>query len=120
MTTEFIHPFGICVNILEYQPQKEIVLTIPDEIANVTTNELENFEIFITDPSKLTYSGVNLKSHVGDRIHGIKVRHSTIYNVQVTMKDFNNPEESGSCSQYNLSSYAKCVDNQTHDIISKV
>ena len=117
MTTEFIHPFGICINILEYQPQKEIVLTIPDEITNVT---LDDFEIFITDPSMMTYSGVKLHSHLGDRIHGIRMRHSTIYNVQVTMKDFNNPEESGSCSQYNLSSYAKCVDNQTHDIISKV
>ena len=114
--TVFIYPFGLCVNFADYDPDKDFTLKMKG-FGFIYTYKYENMFVFITDPAMLTFSGLNLQSHKGTNIFGIKKSYSTIYDVQVVLQDFDNVVERDSCSP---SSYAKCVDQQIHDIFSKV
>ena len=111
--TFFMYPFGICVNYVDYNPEKEF--SVP--LFNDNYYEFENIFVFITDPAMLTYSSIDQLSHQGTKIFGLKVGYSTFYDVEVEIKDFDNPSERDSCS---LSSYADCVDKNTQEIFSKV
>ena len=119
----FIHPLGFCANFVDYDPAKYFDLKIfyNDEKKNITYPAIfEKMEVFLTDSSKLTYSSIDLQSHQGNHIFGIKQNCKSIYNVQYAIKDFDNPEERKSCSKYTKSSYDTCVDDQTQDIVTKV
>ena len=65
----------------------------------------------------LTYSSFDHKSHQGTSIMGVRHDYYIIYDVEVFMKDSANVAEIDSCSS---SSYADCVDQQTHHLFAKV
>ena len=124
----FMYPFGVCANFEKYDPDKEFMLQIDDNVnAWVSLNHThENMLVFITDPAMLTFSSIDLQSHQGNQMLGLKKYHSiydlkkdyeTIYDVEVELKDSDNPAEEHSCSQ---SSYADCLDNEINEIFSKV
>ena len=110
--TLFIYPYGICMNFVEYDPTKEFNF----EIFDGNNYTYENMIVFINDPAMLTHSSFDQQSHQGTKIFGLK-RGYVIYDVEVGIKDSNNPSERDSCS---LTSYADCVDEQTLDFFSEV
>ena len=69
----------------------------------------ENMLVFITDPAMLTYSSIDLQSHEGTKLFGLKKGYYSIYDVEVSVKDSNNPTERHTCD---TSSYSECVDQQ--------
>ena len=73
--------------------------------------------VFVTVPAMLTYSSIHQQSHQGTKIFGLRKGYSTFYDVEVHIKDSDNPSERDVCS---LSSYSDCVDQQTNDIFSEV
>ena len=113
--TVFIYPYGICVNFVEYNPEKEFIIEIEEMLLG--TFKYENMLVFITDPEMMTYSSVDLQSHQGNQIFGLKKDRKIIYDVEVLLKDYDNPAEKKFCS---LSFHADCVVDQTYEIISKV
>ena len=77
----------------------------------------ENMLVFISDPGMLTYSSIDMQSHQGREIFGLRQDHNTIYNVEVVMRDLDNPVQRDSCS---FSTYAECVDQQIHIFFNEV
>ena len=109
----FIYPFGICANFVEYDPDKDFTLRIRYD----KKFTFEDMFVFITDPAMLTHSSIDQQSHQGREIFGLKKGHYTILNVEVVIKDSDNPTERDSCS---LSPYEDCLDQQTIDIFAEV
>ena len=113
----FIYPFGFCINFEKYDAGKDIRFHIESYRNETSGYKYEAMYIFITDPKMMTFSGINLQSHKGTKIFGLKKGQTNIYDVEVVIKDFDNPAERDFCSQ---SYYTDCVDQQTHDIFSEV
>ena len=112
-TLDFMYPFGLCSHYVEYDPHKDLEF----QILNTNDYAYESMYIFITDPLMMTHSSIDQQSHQGIQLFGLKKGHNTIYSVEVTVKDLNNPTERDSCSS---SSYADCVNQKIQDIFSKV
>ena len=112
----FIFPFGLCFNIVDYDPNEDITLSYPMDITTINV-KFEYIYVFVTDPTMLSFSGLDLQSHKGTHIFGMKRNHKVIHNVQVVIKDFDNPVEREFCS---LTSYADCVDDNIHTFFSEV
>ena len=112
--TTFLYPFGLCVTFTEYDADKDFHFRLYDQSNNLNFN---NMFVFITDPAMLTFSSIDQQSHQGITLFGLKPKHHSIYNIEIGLKDSNNPSERESCS---LSAYADCVDDQTNAIFNKV
>ena len=111
----FIHPFGLCLQITDYDPSKEFVIKI-----RKTISKIKKMQVFITCSRRMTFSNIHLASHQGSLIADFKKGYTRKYSIQVVMKDLDNPKERDSCTDYRLSSYSDCIDFQTQNIISKV
>ena len=84
---------------------------------NLYNYTFEDMSLFITDPAMLTASSFDYQSHKGIQLFGLKKHHRTIYEVEVVIKDSDNPAERDSCS---LASYTDCIEQQTQLIFSEV
>jgi len=117
----FIYPFGLCFNFKEYNPDQDFLIRIEESLLQGTDYEpkdiFENMLVFITDPAMLTFSSIDQQSHQGNQIFGMKKGRKTFYNVEVCIKDSDNPTERDTCS---LTPYSDCVDQQTHQIFTEV
>ena len=112
----FIYPFGLCMNIFDYDPNEQLILTILSR--GIKQNfSFEEMFVFITDPAMLTFSSIDLHSHQFTQIIGLKKGHNVIYTIQVELKDYDNPAERNSCSS---SSYSDCLEEKYYDLFSKV
>ena len=112
--TVFLYPFGLCVNFIKYDTNKDVKLMIYDY------NKIYSFQnmfVFITDPAMITFSSICQRSHKGTKLFGLKKGFSTFYDVEVEVRDSDNPAERNFCT---LSSYSECVDQQTQEIFSEV
>ena len=109
-----LSPFGLCVNFVDYDADEDFRLQIYGKKYNYLTEEMF---VFVTDPAMLTYSSIDQESHQGTQIIGIENNTYNIYNVEVVMKDSDNPVERHLCSDL---SYSDCVDQQTHDFFFQV
>ena len=111
----FIYPFGLCAHFVDYNPLKDFTLLTLDWMGNNCT--YENMLLFITDPAMKTYSSIDLQSHQGTKLFGLKKGYYSIYDVEVSVKDSNNPTERHTCD---TRSYSECVDQQTQNIFAEV
>ena len=109
----YMFPFGFCLNFVHYNPVKDFHISLKNS-NNFSFNDIM---VFITDPQMLSYSSIDQQSHHGTKIFGLKRGRETLYDIDVIIKDRDNPTERDSCSQ---SSYYDCVDNETYAIFSKV
>ena len=111
----YLYPFGLCVNFVEYDPNKDFSLTIFRDAVN--DYDYARMFVFVTDPAMLTYSSIDQQSHQGTKLFGLKSVHKTIYDVEVVIKDSDNPAERDSCS---MTSFADCLEEQTSNFFSQV
>ena len=111
----FIFPFGICIHFVGYNATEDILIRIKKNI--LQNNIYENIYVFITDPAMLTYSGIDQQSHQGTKLLGLKAGYYSSYDVEVTVKDYDNPTERHLCS---MSNYADCVDQQVDEFFAEV
>ena len=106
----FFPKFGICWNLLDYDPTYDLEIQTDNFIKPEAL-------ILVTDPNQQTNFNIALLSNIGDKINLIGAK-KNVYNIKVEIDELYNPRREGTCKDYDPSETFKvCVDEKLKDVL---